>query len=88
MNDASDIETRIRDDVLSNFVSMNPSEIPNNASLVELGVIDSMGVMEFVALLESNFNIEIRDNETLPQNIDTIDNLTAFVLRKLNSRSG
>lgn len=45
-------------------------------------MIDSTGVLELVGYLEDNFGIRIRDDELLPENLDTIDNVVAFVTRK------
>jgi acyl carrier protein len=45
-------------------------------------VIDSTGVLELVGYLEDTFGIRIRDDELLPENLDTIDNVVAFVTRK------
>jgi acyl carrier protein len=45
-------------------------------------VIDSTGVLELVGYLEDAFGIRIRDDELLPENLDTIDSIVRFVTRK------
>ena len=45
-------------------------------------MIDSTGVLELVGYLEDTFGIRIRDDELLPENLDTIDNIVGFVTRK------
>lgn len=51
-------------------------------SLIESGVVDSTGVLELIEFLEEEFGITVEDSETVPENLDTIDRVVAFVLRK------
>jgi acyl carrier protein len=55
---------------------------PDDASLLENGVVDSMSVMELVMFTEKTFSIGISDREIIPANFDTVENLAAFILRK------
>jgi len=69
--------------VVTNFLFGDSSRAPgDDDSLVEGGIIDSTGVMELIEFLESHFGIEVSDDDTVPSNLDTIANLTQFVLRK------
>ncbi|WP_197746691.1 acyl carrier protein [Mycolicibacterium confluentis] len=45
-------------------------------------MIDSTGILELIEFLESHFGIEVSESETVPQNLDTIANLTQFVTAK------
>ena len=56
-----------------------------DASLIENGVIDSTGVLEFIDFLEGSFNIKIMDEELVPDNLDSINKIVAFIERKTNS---
>lgn len=51
-------------------------------SLLEHGVIDSTGVLELVAFLEETFGLNVADAEIVPENLDSIDAITAYVVRK------
>ena len=51
------------------------------ASLIEAGIIDSTGVLELVGFLEETFGIRIGDNDLVPENLDTIDNIVSYVER-------
>ncbi|HOW82292.1 MAG TPA: acyl carrier protein, partial [Spirochaetota bacterium] len=51
-------------------------------SLIESGIMDSTGVLELVMFLEERFNIKIEDEELVPENLDTINNLVAFLQKK------
>ena len=50
-------------------------------------MIDSTGVLELVGFLEENFGIRIQDEELVPENLDTIDNIVQFVTRKRAAES-
>jgi acyl carrier protein len=77
------IEDAIREFLAANFfLGDDPAGLPGSASLIEAGVIDSTGVLELVGYLEETFDIRIRDDELLPENLDTIDNVVGFVTRK------
>ena len=47
------------------------------------GIIDSLGVLDIVGYLETEFRISIADDDLTPENFETIGRLTAFVERKL-----
>jgi acyl carrier protein len=55
-------------------------------SLLKAGLIDSVGVLELVAFLEASFSIEVSDADVLPENIDSVAGIVAFVQRKLAVR--
>ncbi len=48
-------------------------------SFLEMGIIDSTGVLELVMFLESNFGISVADEELVPENLDSINNIVRFV---------
>lgn len=50
-------------------------------------MIDSTGVLELVGFLEETFEIRIQDDELVPENLDTIDSIVAFVARKQSAES-
>ena len=55
------------------------------SSLIEAGLIDSTGVLELVGYLEEQFGIRITNEELLPENLDSIENIVGFVERKRQS---
>ena len=52
-------------------------------SLIEKGIVDSLGVQILIAYLEKEFGIQISDNEIIPENFDTISSIACFVNNKL-----
>jgi acyl carrier protein len=53
-----------------------------DTSLLDSGLIDSTGVLELLSFLECEFHITIDDLEVVPENLDTLARIEAFVLRK------
>jgi serine O-acetyltransferase len=73
--------------IVSNYLFGDLSRTPSGGdSLVGLGVIDSTGVLELIEFLESHFDIQISENETVPENLDSITALCNFVSGKQASR--
>ena len=81
-NDTSAVEATVRGYILENLLfSSDDAELPNDASLLERGIIDSTGVLEIVLFLEGEFGIAIKASEMLPENFDSVNNMVRFVER-------
>lgn len=76
------IPERIRQFIGTNFYVPDPAALKDDSSFLDLGVIDSTGVLEVVAFLESEFSITVEDMEIVPENFDSIANLTRFIESK------
>lgn len=75
-------EQRIRQFVVENFYVSDPSELADDTSLITSGFVDSTGMLEVISFLESEFGIRIRDQEMVPENLETISRIAAFIGRK------
>jgi acyl carrier protein len=74
------VEQEIRAFLAENFsLGHGTSHIQSNQSLTERGFIDSVGIVEVLTFLETRYEIQINDDETVPENIDTIDNIVRFI---------
>lgn len=77
------IQNQIKTYVLENFLfSDNGHELAEGASFLEEGIVDSTGVLELVMFVEEAFNIAVEDEEIVPENFDSIGQLTAYIRRK------
>jgi acyl carrier protein len=76
------IESRIRAFLGEQFQA--PDDLPAAESLLEGGIIDSIGVLTLVTWLEEAFGFLVDDEDVLPENLDGIGNLVAYVQRKLD----
>jgi acyl carrier protein len=72
----------IRKFITTNFYVADPAKLADDASFLDQGIIDSTGVLEVVTFLEDKFGIVVGDSEMLPENLDSVKNLTVFVERK------
>lgn len=80
--DSASVENRVRGYILENLLfTSDGSELKNDASLLDLGIIDSTGVLELVTFLEDSFGVKVQDSQMLPENFDTVDNIVRFVGR-------
>lgn len=78
------IADQIREFVVSNFLfGRHGDQLTDDRSFLDNGIIDSTGVLELVAFLEEKFGISVGDRELLPENLDSIQNASQFVTRKL-----
>ncbi len=77
-----DVKSKIRAFIITNFYVPAGMALPDDASLLGQGVVDSTGVLEVIGFLEDSFQMTVDDTEMLPENLDSIDRLTAFVERK------
>jgi acyl carrier protein len=56
--------------------------LQDSDSLLDQGVIDSLGMLELVKVLDSRFHVRVEDDELSPENLDSIEALTAYLRRK------
>lgn len=75
----SDIGKTVRDYIVTNFLFDDGSSLQDDQSLLEAGALDSTGVMELVAFLEDHYGIPIRDQDLVPENLDSIERIARFV---------
>ncbi len=73
----------IRRFIFENFLFGEPDDsLGDKDSFLEKGVIDSTGILELVAFLEEGFGVKIEDEELIPENLDSVNNLINFIERK------
>ncbi len=76
------VQGRIKQFIVENFYVSNPAELADDTLLVTDGYVDSTGMLEIIAFLESEYGIRIADTETTPENLESIERIAAFVARK------
>ncbi len=76
------MEQVIREFIVSNFLLGGGAPPADHASLLDEGIIDSTGVLELVEFLERRFGVRVEDREMVPENLDGITRIAAFVTRK------
>ncbi len=82
------IEQRVRAFILETFYVGDPEELTDDVSLLDSGVVDSTGMMEVILFLEREYAIRIEDHETVPENLESISQIAAFIERKQAAAAG
>ena len=77
-----ELKSKVRDYIVQNMLLGADEGLGDDVSLIENGILDSTAAMELVAFLQATFGIEISDDEIVPENLNSVDNICNFVARK------
>jgi acyl carrier protein len=78
------IQKQVREYVVENFVvDEEETDLADDDSFLESGLIDSTGMLEVIAFLEETFSISVDDDEMVPENLDSIERITTLVASKV-----
>lgn len=79
-----DVTAAVRQFVLRQFPLARKNRIENSDALLEGGILDSMGILEVVTFIESEYAVSVADDDLVPENFQNIDCIAAFIrsLRK------
>ncbi len=78
----TEIKAAIRAFILEKFPASRQKSLEDSDSLIESGMIDSMGMLELVIFVESNFGLLVEDIDLTPENFESIVALSTFVAAK------
>lgn len=79
----ADLKTELRQYVQDNFIMGAVATAFTDAdSFMELHILDSTGFLELIAHLEETYGIAVADEEMVPENLDSLNSVAAFVTRK------
>lgn len=81
-----DVKSAVRQFLLDNFLMGSNAAIADDASFMKGHVLDSSGFMELILFLEENLGVKVDDAELLPENLDSLNSIDAFVARKRAAR--
>ena len=79
------ISQNIRKFLFENYLfGYDENEFSNDSSFLKFGILDSTGILELIQFIESQFAIEVKDEEILPENLDSINSVSGLVWKKIN----
>lgn len=78
------VTARIRSYLIEHFPSARDRALGDDDHLLTNGILDSLGVLEVVGYLESEFGITVSDDDLLPEHFETLRRLARFVEAKQN----
>jgi acyl carrier protein len=78
----SDVKEKIRTFIIENYLFGDDEGLEEGTSFLDKGIIDSTGILELIDYISEEFSITVEDEELIPENLDSINNVTAFIARK------
>lgn len=82
MDYKAQLRAELREFVIDNYLFGQAQSFSDDESFTGSGIIDSTGVLELVSHLEDRYGIEVKDEELLPENLDSLDRLAAYLSGK------
>ena len=79
----SDLKQQIREFIVENFLFGDANGLKDDSSFLDNGIMDSTGVLELVTFLEEEFSVTVEDEDLIPENLDSINNVTAYLEKKM-----
>ena len=76
-----EITVIVRNFLIENFLFEDDENLKDDTSLLENGIIDSTGMLELITFIEETYGISLDDDEMVPENLDSISNITEFIQR-------
>ena len=81
--DPNQLKQELRSFIYETYFFGDDSEkFEDTDSFMEKGIIDSTGVLELTTFMEEKYELTVEDDEMVPANLDSIDNLVAYIQRK------
>jgi len=79
-----DVMTILKEYITESFLpSSGLDAFEDNDSFMEKGIIDSTGILELLEFIEERFDIQVEDEEVVPDNLDSLIKLDSYINRKL-----
>jgi acyl carrier protein len=81
----NNVAREVRQFIVSNFLYGQERSFSDGDSFMGEGIVDSTGVLQLVEFLEETYGITVEDEELIPENLDSLNNVSAYLARKLNT---
>lgn len=77
------MKEKIRAFIVENFLFGQDENLKDDSSFLDEGIIDSTGILELVNFIEEDFSIKVDDEELVPENLDSINNVVCYLESKV-----
>lgn len=77
-----DVKNKIRTFIIDNYLFGDDEGLEEGTSFLDEGIVDSTGMLELIEFISEEFEIKVEDDELIPENLDSINNVTAYIRRK------
>ena len=78
----NELATELRKYIDETFLFGVDTKYSDDDSFMENSIIDSTGVLELIGHLEETYGFKVRDDDLVPENLDSVGGLTRFITRK------
>lgn len=82
MTPGSELTAKIRDFVLAKFPLAKSRNIGDSDDLLDSGIVDSLGILDVVAMLESELSVTLQDEDLVPENFRSIRQIAEFAAKR------
>jgi len=79
-----DLKEKIKGFIVENFLFGDGNGLEYDTSFLGEGIVDSTGILELVTFLEEEFSIAVEEDELIVENLDSINNVTAYLQTKIS----
>lgn len=76
-------KTRIINYITAHHLAGTEGQVPLDVSLLQTGLIDSFAFISIITFLETEFHIDIQDEEITPENLGSINKMASYVEGKI-----
>ena len=87
MDQAKDERRQIREFIEENFLFGQPWALGDGDSFLDAGILDSTGVLQLISFLTETWGVTVTDAEVTPDNLDSVDKVSAYLQRKRNGNA-
>lgn len=78
-----EIRSSVRSFIVETFLFGSAEAMAGDTeSFIKKGVMDSTGILELIEFLEEKFRVKVKEEETIPENLDSLESVVRFVARK------
>jgi acyl carrier protein len=84
MGEGNIINGKVREFIVTNFPLAAKLSVQDEESLMDRGIVDSLGILDIVQFLEREFSIEVTDDDLMPEHFSSIQGITSFTRQKID----
>ena len=69
----------IKNFVRTELIYDDEKDFDENTNLIERGIIDSMSLVRLISFLEENYEIQVQDEDIVPENFSSLNKISTFI---------
>ncbi len=73
------VEDKLREFLYEDSLKDEFENLTNDDSLLEMGLIDSVKMLDLIEFIETQFNITVEEDDMVPENFDSINAMVTYI---------